>query len=133
MNGNIFSDIQCIELINEVVEILKNKRNVHSEVIIIFKFKGIKTQCLVILFNCCRMNKSRQEYAAKAGIVPFLKQSILSNIPTKQFAIQLLCEMVMSGRNTRKYLWDCNILSLYLDLLDNISWKIVALESIINW
>jgi len=42
-------------------------------------FKDMHNQVLNALFNLCKINRARQEQAARAGIVPHLKEIISAN------------------------------------------------------
>jgi hypothetical protein len=44
-------------------------------------------QILQTLFNLCRLNRSRQEEAAQAGVVPLLKRIVKGTSQLKQFAL----------------------------------------------
>lgn len=47
----------------------------------------ICNHALQTLYNLCRMEKSRQNEAAQAGVIPYLKQIIEASSPLKQFAL----------------------------------------------
>lgn len=44
-------------------------------------------QAVQTLYNLCRMEKSRQNEAAQAGVIPHLKRIIEASSPLKQFAL----------------------------------------------
>ncbi|KAF0408258.1 map kinase kinase kinase [Gigaspora margarita] len=93
----------------------------------------ISNQVLNTMFNLCRINKSRQEEAAKAGIIPHLKYFASNKTPLKQFALPILCDMAHTGQVCRDLLWKNNILQLYLDLLVDPFYQVNALEAILAW
>ncbi|KAJ4496933.1 hypothetical protein C8R41DRAFT_824034 [Lentinula lateritia] len=84
-------------------------------------------------FNLCRLNKSRQEEAAQAGIIPCLQRVAETQSPLKQFAIPILCDMASAGKNCRKLLWQHDVLNMYLRLLEDPYFQVSALESILSW
>ncbi|GBE85072.1 predicted protein [Sparassis crispa] len=84
-------------------------------------------------YNLCRLNKSRQEEAAQAGIIPSLKRVIKSKSHLRQFALPILCDFAGAGKSCRTLLWQHDGLALYLDLLDDPYFQVSALESILSW
>ncbi|KAJ7758429.1 hypothetical protein B0H14DRAFT_3598399 [Mycena olivaceomarginata] len=84
-------------------------------------------------YNLCRLNKSRQEEAAQAGIIPCLKRVIETRSPLKQFALPILCDLTSAGKSCRTLLWQHDGLSMYLKLLDDPYFQVSALESILSW
>ncbi|KAI0682393.1 kinase-like protein [Cytidiella melzeri] len=84
-------------------------------------------------YNLCKLNKSRQEEAAQAGIIPSLKRVIESSSPLKQFALPILCDLASAGKSCRILLWQHDGLSLYLRLLDDPYFQVSALEAILSW
>lgn len=84
-------------------------------------------------YNLCRLNKSRQEEAAQAGIIPSLKRVIESSSPLKQFALPILCDLASAGKSCRILLWQHDGLSMYLRLLEDPYFQVSGLESILSW
>ena len=84
-------------------------------------------------YNLCRLNKSRQEEAAQAGIIPSLKRVIESSSPLKQFALPILCDLASAGKSCRHLLWQHDGLSMYLRLLEDPYFQVSSLESILFW
>lgn len=84
-------------------------------------------------FNLCRLNKSRQEAAAQAGIIPCLQRVAETQSPLKQFALPILCDMASAGKSCRELLWQHDGLNMYLKLLEDPYFQVSALESIISW
>ena len=84
-------------------------------------------------YNLCRLNKSRQEEAAQAGIIPSLKRVIESSSPLKQFALPILCDLASAGKSCRHLLWQHDGLSMYLRLLEDPYFQVSSLESILSW
>ncbi|KDQ62037.1 hypothetical protein JAAARDRAFT_189411 [Jaapia argillacea MUCL 33604] len=84
-------------------------------------------------YNLCRLNKSRQEEAAQAGIIPSLKRVIESKSPLKQFALPILCDLASAGKSCRVLLWQHDGLTMYLKLLEDPYFQVSALESILSW
>ncbi|TCD65509.1 hypothetical protein EIP91_002557 [Steccherinum ochraceum] len=85
------------------------------------------------VYNLCRLNKSRQEEAAQAGIIPALKRVIESSSPLKQFALPILCDLASAGKSCRILLWQHDGLRMYLRLLDDPYFQVSALESVVSW
>ncbi|TFK73191.1 Pkinase-domain-containing protein, partial [Pluteus cervinus] len=84
-------------------------------------------------YNLCRLNKSRQEEAAQAGILPCLKRVIETNSPLKQFALPILCDLAGAGKSCRSILWQHDGLRMYLKLLEDPYFQVLAFESILSW
>ncbi|TFK24391.1 Pkinase-domain-containing protein [Coprinopsis marcescibilis] len=84
-------------------------------------------------YNLCRLNKSRQEEAAQAGILPCLKRVIETSSPLKQFALPILCDLASAGKSCRTLLWQHDGISLYVKLLDDPYFQVSAVESIFSW
>jgi hypothetical protein len=84
-------------------------------------------------YNLCRLNKSRQEEAAQAGIIPSLVRVIETSSPLKQFALPILCDLASAGKSCRTLLWQHDGLQMYLKLLDDPYFQVSALESIVSW
>ncbi|KAF8895111.1 hypothetical protein BD779DRAFT_1497502 [Infundibulicybe gibba] len=84
-------------------------------------------------YNLCRLNKSRQEEAAQAGILPCLKRVIETKSPLKQFALPILCDLASAGKSCRTLLWQHDGLTMYLKLLEDPYFQVSALESILSW
>ncbi|KAF9453114.1 Pkinase-domain-containing protein [Macrolepiota fuliginosa MF-IS2] len=84
-------------------------------------------------YNLCRLNKTRQEEAAQAGIIPCLKRVIETSSPLKQFALPILCDLAGAGKSCRNLLWQHEGLRMYLKLLDDPYFQVSALESVLSW
>jgi hypothetical protein len=86
------------------------------------------------LYNLCRLNKSRQEEAAQAGLIPSLKRVVEARSPLKQFALPILCDLASAGKSCRKMLWQYDGLALYMRLLvDDPYFQVSAIEAILSW
>lgn len=90
----------------------------------------IHNEVLNSLFNLCKINKRRQEQAAENGIIPHLMNFIMSQSPLKQYALPLLCDMAHASRNSREQLRAHGGLDVYLSLLEDEVWSVIALDSI---
>ncbi|CAH8343555.1 unnamed protein product [Eruca vesicaria subsp. sativa] len=90
----------------------------------------IHHEVLSALFNLCKINKRRQEQAAENGIIPHLMLFVMSDSPLKQYALPLLCDMAHASRNSREQLRAHGGLDVYLSLLDDEYWSVIALDSI---
>ncbi|KXS19348.1 hypothetical protein M427DRAFT_143501, partial [Gonapodya prolifera JEL478] len=93
----------------------------------------VYNQILHTMYNLCRIDKERQEVAARAGIIPYLIHTIRGNSPLKQFALPILCDLAHAGKVCRMALWENDGLRTYLDLLKDTYWQINALEAIVTW
>lgn len=97
-------------------------------------FREHCNQVLIIMFNLCRLNKARQEDAAREGIVSLLLHIIkVVENPPKEFILPILCDMAHSGRTVTKYLWQNNGLEFYVSLLNDQYWQVTALDAIFQW
>jgi len=85
------------------------------------------------LYNLCRLNKSRQEEAAQAGIIPCLKRVSEINSPLRQFALPILCDLAGAGKACRAALWMHDGLQLYIQLLTDPYFQVSALDAIFSW
>jgi hypothetical protein len=57
---------------------------------LIYRLQEMANHTFQTCYNLCRLNKSRQEEAAQAGIIPCLKWVIKTSSPLKQFALPIL-------------------------------------------
>ena len=96
-------------------------------------FDDISNNVLNIMFNLCRLSKTRQEDAALNGIIPLLQQLVSTQRPVKEFALPILCDMAHSGRVGRKLLWQNKGLNFYISLLAEPYWQVTALDAIFVW
>jgi len=80
--------------------------------------KEIFYQVTHSLFHLCRLNRSRQEVAVKAGLITCLLFVIQNNKPLKEFAVPMMCELAKSSSITRATLLEKEGLNFYLELLD---------------
>lgn len=85
------------------------------------------------MFYLCRINRSRQTQAAKAGLVPFLQRVAVAQSPLKQFALPILCDLAHASAAARAQLWACNGVTFFLDLLADPYWQIDAMKAIVVW
>ena len=96
-------------------------------------FREISNQVLNIMFNLCRLSKTRQEDAALNGVIPLLQRIVKTERPLKEFALPILCDMAHSGKVTRKILWQNKGLDFYISLLADPYWQVTALDAIFIW
>ncbi|KAH9906978.1 cell division control protein [Xylariomycetidae sp. FL2044] len=96
-------------------------------------FREISNQVLNTMFNLCRLNKDRQEYAAINGIIPLLMKIMKTDRPPKEFVLPILCDMAHSGSRGRRYLWQNKGLDFYVTLLADQYWQVTALDAIFVW
>ena len=85
------------------------------------------------MYNLCRLNKSRQEKTALAGMIPILQQIVRAERPLKEFALPILCDFAHAGKVCRKLLWKHDCLTTYLNVLGDPYWQVNALDAILAW
>ncbi|CAG8548816.1 12494_t:CDS:2 [Ambispora leptoticha] len=123
MNSNTLESLQSAGAIEVLTEILVQKGSRDRP--------EIANQVLNTMFNLCRINKSRQEKAAQAGIIPYLQSFAKSQL--RQFALPILCDMAHGNRVCRDLLWKNDGLRFYISLLMDPYWQVNALEAILAW
>ncbi|KAF2840537.1 hypothetical protein M501DRAFT_1014552 [Patellaria atrata CBS 101060] len=96
-------------------------------------FREISNQVLNIMYNLCRLSKTRQEDAALSGLIPLLQRIVQTEWPLKEFALPILCDMAHSGKVGRKILWQNKGLQFYISLLADKYWQVTALDAIFVW
>jgi hypothetical protein len=97
------------------------------------QYREIPNNVLHILFNLCRLNKTRQEDAALSGLIPLLQKVIKTNKPFKELALPILCDMAHCGYIGRRELWQHQGLQFYISLLSDKYWQVTALDAIFIW
>ncbi|KAG0229437.1 hypothetical protein BGW42_001592 [Actinomortierella wolfii] len=130
--------IKNISMNSNTLDVLQNANAIKTLTIVLSQREGpsandICNHVLTTLFNLCRVNKSRQEEAARAGIVPHLQQIAESTSPLKQFALPMLCDLTHAGKACRNILWDSDCLQVYLRLLKDPYWQVNAIDAILVW
>ncbi|KAI9573496.1 hypothetical protein HD554DRAFT_2013230 [Boletus coccyginus] len=126
MNANLLEVLQNANAIEILVKLLDEDRaGPHGT--------EVSNHVFQTCYNLCRLNKSRQEEAAQAGIIPCLKRVIETSSPLKQFALPILCDLASAGKSCRNLLWQHNGLSLYLKLLEDPYFQVSALEAVLSW
>ncbi|KAF8957280.1 hypothetical protein BDZ97DRAFT_1924766 [Flammula alnicola] len=126
MNATLLEVLQNANALEVLIRILEEQSaGPHST--------EISNHVFQTCYNLCRLNKSRQEEAAQAGIIPCLKRVIETSSPLKQFALPILCDLASAGKSCRTLLWQHDGLTMYVKLLDDPYFQISALESILSW
>jgi hypothetical protein len=97
------------------------------------QYREVPNNVLHILFNLCRLNKTRQEDAALSGLIPLLQKVIKTNKPFKELALPILCDMAHCGYVGRRELWQYQGLQFYISLLSDKYWQVTALDAIFVW
>jgi hypothetical protein len=145
MNANLLDVLQNANAIEILTRILDEQSSgPHSAVRDRFTYTGtasnppsflqeMSNHIFQTCYNLCRLNKSRQEEAAQAGIIPSLKRVIETSSPLKQFALPILCDLASAGKSCRTLLWQHDGLEMYIRLLDDPYFQVSALESILSW
>jgi len=96
-------------------------------------FREMSNQILNIMYNLCRLSKTRQEDAALNGVIPLLQRIVQTERPLKEFALPILCDMAHSGKVARTILWQNKGLAFYVSLLADPYWQVTALDAIFIW
>lgn len=96
-------------------------------------FKDYASQILHTMYNLCRLSQVRQEEAAQCGIIPALQEAVAGDLPLKEFALPILCDMALAGKICRKALWQNNGLDTYLGLTSDPYWQVKAYDAIFFW
>ncbi|KAI6042650.1 hypothetical protein EDC04DRAFT_2657661 [Pisolithus marmoratus] len=126
MNANLLEVMQNANAIEILIRLLDEaKAGPHST--------EMSNHIFQTCYNLCRLNKSRQEEAAQAGIIPCLKRVIETSSPLKQFVLPILCDLASAGKSCRNLLWQHNGLGMYLKLLEDPYFQVSALEAILSW
>ena len=93
----------------------------------------IQIQVLMSMYYLSTIKASRQEQAARCGVIPHLQRFILKNHPLKQFALPIMFQLAKTSDDTRLELKKYNGVSFFLDLLEESYWRTHALESLALW
>ncbi|KAF7299411.1 Cytokinesis protein sepH [Mycena indigotica] len=126
MNATLLEVLQNANAIEILVKILEEQSSgPHST--------EMSNHIFQTCYNLCRLNKSRQEEAAQAGIIPCLQRVIETKSPLKQFALPILCDLTSAGKSCRTLLWQHDGLTMYVKLLEDPYFQVSALESILSW
>lgn len=108
-----------------------------TELINLFPLKGISPECInqVIqtLYNLTRIDRGRQDQAAKAGIIPHLMKIIEENSPLKQFALEIILDLGKTPSG-RVELAKLNGVEFYLSLLTEYeTWRFHTFDVLAQW
>jgi len=133
---NILKSIKQLSMDTSSLDPLENVDAI-PQLIDLFTIKNITpditNQLVSTLYNLTRIDRGRQEQAARAGIIPHLKDIINTNSPLKQFALEIILDLgkVPGGRiELSKY----NGVEYYLDLLTNYTnWRVNTFDVISQW
>jgi len=99
----------------------------------------VSNEVMSTLYNLCRINKTRQEQAAQAGIVPHLKAAIIPDHhnggtepgPRAPLALPMLCAMALSmSRLCRAELYKHDGVQFFIKLMQHKNWQAKCLEAI---
>lgn len=67
--------------------------------------REVQSQAMFAIYNLCKVNKERQEQAARAGLVPHAQLLASMDGPLRQLAVPILCDLAHAGRDARAELW----------------------------
>eukprot|EP00898_Chlorokybus_atmophyticus_P006214 jgi/Chlat1/6594/Chrsp46S06092 len=99
----------------------------------------VRGAALRAVYNLCKISRERQEAAAAAGLVRHLRPIVAgvgvggSQAAMRRLALPLLCDMAHASPATRSELWVHGGLDLFLDLLQEEHWQVVAMDAMAVW
>eukprot|EP00929_Paragymnodinium_shiwhaense_P056662 TRINITY_DN28364_c0_g1_i1.p1 TRINITY_DN28364_c0_g1~~TRINITY_DN28364_c0_g1_i1.p1 ORF type:complete len:1019 (+),score=196.64 TRINITY_DN28364_c0_g1_i1:311-3058(+) len=91
------------------------------------------SQCLLALFNLCKLSRPRQEQAALAGAAPLLQELVTSRHSLRMYAFVMLCDMTGASLATRRILWAHGGVMFLVSSLSSAELQTIALEAIVGW
>jgi hypothetical protein len=95
--------------------------------------REVQSQAMFTLYNLCKVNKERQEQAARAGLVPHAQVLASTDGPLRQLAVPLLCDLAHAGRDARAELWRHGAVKTFIQLLEHGYWHSIALNALATW
>ena len=95
--------------------------------------REVQSQAMFTLYNLCKVNKERQEQAARAGLVPHAQVIASTDGPLRQLAVPLLCDLAHAGRYARAELWRHGAVKTFIQLLEHGYWHSIALNALATW
>jgi hypothetical protein len=95
-------------------------------------FNDAAAQLLPTLYNLLRIDRGRQEEAARLGLVPLLLPYAAPDSSLKQFALPVLVDLA-SVPAAHARLWEVAMLDFYVELCDDAYWQLPALEALVSW
>jgi hypothetical protein len=131
--------IKNISMLNTTHEALQNSNAIEvltdllGSSVDLPQYREISNNVLHILFNLCRLSRTRQEDAALNGLIPLLQRVVKTERPLKELALPILCDMAHCGYVGRKVLWQNKGLQFYISLLADKYWQVTALDAILIW
>ncbi|BGP31514.1 Protein kinase of the Mitotic Exit Network [Rhodotorula toruloides] len=135
----LLKTVKNVSMLPSALKVLQNAGAIEMLVSMLAKtYRGrvgaeIQNHAVNALFNLCRLSKSRQEEAARAGAIPLLQAIVRDNSPLKQFALPILCDFAHAGKACRHLLWKHDGVTFYLQLLKDTFWVNSALEALLIW
>ncbi|GMH46908.1 hypothetical protein TrVE_jg11879 [Triparma verrucosa] len=91
-------------------------------------------EAIECMYYLCRIDRNRQELAARNGLIQHLKGCITQNkIHLHQFSFPLICDLAYTSAQTREELWRCDGVVFYLSILQHNKWRISALNALTVW
>jgi len=106
----------------------------------------IKIEALIVIDNICKCSPQWRQKAVRHGIVPYLVVLSRSPIQTtlretrddennvRKYSIPLLCRLLtLSTASTRQMLWEHDVVTLFLQLLEEEKWHQVVLDALATW
>ena len=130
--------LKCIKNLSMEPSVLQIMEEADTIRILIKLLNGpIRERCknhvLPCMFNLCRINRKRQEIAAKHGFIPHLQKLIVENSHLRQFALPIICELAHNSKFCRAELWNNDGVAFYVNLLHEKYWQTFALNALATW
>jgi serine/threonine protein kinase len=87
------------------------------------------------MFYLCRIDKTRQELAARHGLIQQLQRVCMGEdkLHLKEWSFPLICDMAYTSSVTREELWRVDGVLCYLNIMKYPQWRISALNAITVW
>lgn len=120
----ILKSLVAANAIERLVQLLIDHNGSHEQ--------ECANQVIPILFNLCRIEKSRLDEAASVGLIPVLQDIIADEKPLKDMALPMLCNM-SHNKQCRRFLWSYRGLEFYIKILEDPVWQHSSFEAIVVW
>ncbi len=124
-NSNTFVDLERAKTIETLMPLLSGPLAERAKNHIIpFMFN---------MFRISRISRTRQDTAAKLGIVPILKKVISDKSHLRQFALQILLDLPHASPITREELYRCDCVKFFVGILKEHYWQKLVINSLGIW
>eukprot|EP00928_Gymnodinium_smaydae_P007328 TRINITY_DN12649_c0_g3_i1.p1 TRINITY_DN12649_c0_g3~~TRINITY_DN12649_c0_g3_i1.p1 ORF type:complete len:1263 (-),score=243.51 TRINITY_DN12649_c0_g3_i1:178-3891(-) len=95
--------------------------------------KDARTQCLLALFNLCKLSRPRQEQAALAGVAPHLRDLASRRNYLQVYAFVMFCDLTCASLATRRILWAEGGVEFLVANLSTENLQTYAFEALVGW